>query len=285
MINKAVILVGGHGTRMLPYTKACAKEMMPLCGKPALHYVAAEAVEAGISEILFVISPDKQEIVKYFSYDDALEKELKSIGKEYLLNDLNDILNRAEIKFVTQYEADGTGGALLLAEEFVSGKPLLCMNGDDIMTGGVSKQLAECYNKDGGAVIGVAEVDSETIRNCGSVKVVGRDGRLLKIDGIIEKPKQGMEYSRFATQGRYVLNPSIFGYLRAAEKNNGEIRLTDALNMQAATEGLNAYIYQGMRYDMGSNRGYLKGVVDFAMKDKDQRQIMNEIINEYRGKK
>ena len=64
-VNKAVILAAGKGTRFLPYTKACPKEMLPVVDTPSLQLILQEIVDAGINEVLLIISPDKTMIEKH----------------------------------------------------------------------------------------------------------------------------------------------------------------------------------------------------------------------------
>jgi UTP--glucose-1-phosphate uridylyltransferase len=80
-VKKAVILAAGRGTRFLPYTKAMPKEMIAIVDRPSLEIIVDEIVESGITDILFVISPEKQAIVKHFSVDHALEEFLEGRGK------------------------------------------------------------------------------------------------------------------------------------------------------------------------------------------------------------
>ena len=55
-IKKAVLPVAGFGTRFLPATKAIPKEMLPIIDKPLIEYAVEEAVNAGIEEIIFILS-------------------------------------------------------------------------------------------------------------------------------------------------------------------------------------------------------------------------------------
>lgn len=287
MIKKAVILAGGKGTRMLPYTKACAKEMLPICDKPALHYIVEEAADAGVTEVLIVISPEKNDIIRYFSHDSALENGLAELNKTYLLDDLKRLTDRVKISYAAQFEADGTGGALLLAETFAGGGALLVMNGDDLMRAEkpVSLQLADCFEKHGKAVLAVSKVSDDELKNCGSVRVVSGDGREMLIDAIIEKPNLGEAYSSFATQGRYILPNEIFEYLKNAKRVNGELRLTDALGKMAADTGAYAVDFDGKRFDLGNKMGYLQAEIEYALNDPKFHNDVIKILSIYGGTK
>jgi UTP--glucose-1-phosphate uridylyltransferase len=75
MIKQAIIPLAGLGTRLLPLTSVFAKELLPINGKPGLEYIINECIEAGIKEIIFIISKRKMMIKKYF-YNDKFYKDL-----------------------------------------------------------------------------------------------------------------------------------------------------------------------------------------------------------------
>ena len=69
MIKQAIIPLAGEGTRLLPLTSVFPKELLPINGKPGLEYVLDECIEAGIKEVILVISSKKPAIKKYFYND------------------------------------------------------------------------------------------------------------------------------------------------------------------------------------------------------------------------
>ena len=71
---KAIIPAAGFGTRMLPFAKSVPKEMLPLVNKPVIQYVVEEAIDAGINEILIVLSKGKEAIKEHFSHSDKLNE-------------------------------------------------------------------------------------------------------------------------------------------------------------------------------------------------------------------
>ena len=91
--------------------------MFPICGKPALHYIVEEAAEAGIREILIIVSRGKDVILDYFDKSIELEHHLHKLGKTHLMNDMP--FPDMHIQYVRQPEALGLGSAVLLAELFV----------------------------------------------------------------------------------------------------------------------------------------------------------------------
>jgi len=77
MIRQAIIPLAGLGTRLLPLTSIIPKELLPINGKPGLEYILDECIEAGIKEIILIVSPKKKIIKKYFFNDNFYKKILK----------------------------------------------------------------------------------------------------------------------------------------------------------------------------------------------------------------
>lgn len=75
-ITKCIILAAGYGTRFLPATKAQPKEMLPIVDTPVIQYLVEEAVSAGITDIVIVISRGKEAIQDHFDNSFELEKVL-----------------------------------------------------------------------------------------------------------------------------------------------------------------------------------------------------------------
>lgn len=272
-IRKAVILAAGRGTRFLPYTKACPKEMLPVVDTPSLQLIVQEAVSAGIRDVLIVISPEKDVIRRHFSVDAGFEDFLLAHGKKAEAREIHEIGTMANVSFAVQKVADGSGKALLLAESFLDGEAGAVLNGDDLVYSSVSavKQLCDCWETFGGTVVGVQKVSEKDISKYGSVKIAADEGNgTFFIDGIKEKPAAPEAPSLYAALGRYVVSADFFGYLRRVPvAENGELQFTDALNLQAAEKGIYAKVFEGRRYDLGSKAGYLAANVEYALRDEN----------------
>lgn len=272
-IRKAVILAAGRGTRFLPYTKACPKEMLPVVDTPSLQLIVQEAVSAGIKDVLIVISPEKDVIRRHFSVDAGFEDFLLAHGKKAEAREIHEIGTMANVSFAVQKVADGSGKALLLAESFLDGEAGAVLNGDDLIYSSVSavKQLCDCWETFGGTVVGVQKVSEKDISKYGSVKIAADEGNgTFFIDGIKEKPAAPEAPSLYAALGRYVVSADFFGYLRRVPvAENGELQFTDALNLQAAEKGIYAKVFDGRRYDLGSKAGYLAANVEYALRDEN----------------
>ena len=90
-INKAVIPAAGLGTRFFPITKSVPKELLPILDRPVLHYVVAEALDAGITEIIIITSPGKEAIEHYFKCSPIFEQHLEKNGDESLLLEMRSL--------------------------------------------------------------------------------------------------------------------------------------------------------------------------------------------------
>lgn len=271
-ITKAVIPAAGLGTRFLPYTKAVAKEMLPIVDKPALQIIVEEIVASGITEILIITGRNKQNIENHFDKVFELEHLLKQTGKLEYLKIVNDITDMADIHYIRQKEAKGLGHAVLCAKTFIENKPFAVLLGDDVVYTGSKtpclKQLIDCYDKTNKSVLGVQRVPAESVNKYGIVTPKKSEGKLHEVLSLVEKPKVEESPSNIAVLGRYIITPEIFSYLENQEPGaGGEIQLTDALKRLAADSGMYALEFEGRRYDIGDKQGYLEATVEYALRD------------------
>ena len=273
MVRKGVILCGGQGTRFLPATKALPKEMLPVVDTPVLQYIVDEMIDSGVTDICIVISPGKEEIVRYFSPKGKLEKTLHKKGDERGLAALRRINRGARFIFAVQKTPRGMADALLKAREFVGGDPFVLSTGDDLVRADrpVSAQLISAFDKGCDAVIGGQMVSADKIHLYGSAKLGGNlfgDPRAYACEGLVEKPKTPEEApSLFAALGRYVLTPRIFEKIsRITPDKKGELQVTDALKLLCADGNVCAYDFEGYRYDMGSKAGAVQATISYALR-------------------
>ena len=271
---KAVIMAAGYGIRFLPFTKAVSKTMLPIIDKPTIQLIVEEALESGIDEILIIVGANKDAIIKHFSYDENLTKKIQN-NKEFL-----EILNKTNlpnIKFVEQKVLNGTGGAIMLAKDFVRNDPFVLMFADDLFVGNnkpVAKQLIEVFNKTGKSIMGCMNVSKEAITKYCSVEYSSKENRVYTVTKITEKPKLEDVKSTLSCLGRYVLKPNIFDACEKLTEKNGEKIITDAYDLLSREGDVLAYDIDGVRYDIGNKLGYLTALFDFALKDE---KYSNEI--------
>ncbi len=269
-VTKAVFPVAGLGTRFLPATKASPKEMLPIVDKPLIQYAVEEAIEAGITELIFVTGRGKRAIEDHFDKSYEIEAELEARNKTQLLDVVRNIKPaNVDCFYVRQATALGLGHAVLCAEKLVGDSPFAVILADDLLYAPqpVTKQLVGVFNHYHSSVVGVETIEREQSASYGVV-----DGRLwgdnvIKLSGIVEKPAPADAPSNFGVVGRYVLMPTIFEHIRALRPGaGGELQLTDALQSLLAEEQVLAYRYAGERFDCGSKLGYLKATVEFALR-------------------
>jgi len=272
-ITKAVFPVAGLGTRFLPATKASPKEMLPIVDQPLIQYAVEEAVEAGITELVFVTSSTKRALEDHFDKNYELETELEKKGKVDALKLVQNIVPRGvSCIYVRQPEALGLGHAVLCARPVIGDNPFAVILPDDLIDGngsGVVSQMVRAYEQDGSSQLGVEEVPKEDTDKYGIVNTVtdSNGNKTSKVEKIVEKPKPEEASSNLAVVGRYILTPRIFDLLESTSKGaGGEIQLTDAISALLEHEDVFAYRFTGKRYDCGSKLGYLKATVDYALK-------------------
>lgn len=279
-ITKAVFPVAGLGTRFLPATKASPKEMLPIVDKPLIQYAVEEAAAAGITEMIFVTGRNKRAIEDHFDKAYELEAELKANNKHALLEVLHSVKpDNVHCVYVRQAEALGLGHAVLCAERLVEDEPFAVILADDLLDGKlpVMQQMVDLYADYGSSIIGVENISREKSRSYGIVDGSVISERVLKLNGIVEKPAPEEAPSDMGVVGRYILSPSIFKHLRNIRPGaGGELQLTDAIAAMICKETVLAYQFDGIRYDCGSKQGYLQATVQFALKHP-------EVMSEFRA--
>ncbi|WP_409288176.1 UTP--glucose-1-phosphate uridylyltransferase GalU [Peribacillus sp. SCS-37] len=267
-VKKAIIPVGGLGTRFLPATKAQPKEMLPIVDKPAVQYIVEEAVESGIESIIFVTGRSKKSIEDHFDRSFELEQMLCEKGKHDLLEEVRKVSSLAHIHYIRQKEPLGLGHAILCARQFIGNEPFAVLLGDDVMVSEkpALKQLLEIYDVMGRQVIGVQQVAPAEVSKYGIIRYHSRTGSVCEVDDLVEKPSLDMAPSTMAVMGRYVLKPSIFRVLQHTKRGAGnEVQLTDALRRQNKAERIVAVELAGARYDIGDKIGYIKAIAEVGL--------------------
>lgn len=255
-IRKAVLPVAGMGTRFLPATKVVPKELLPIVDKPVIQYLVEEAIQSGIEEVIFVISPGKELIKQHFSHHPELENHLFSKGKHELLKKVEPIHQMAAFTFVYQNEPLGDGHAILMAEAAVGEEPFLVLFGDDIVKNDVpaAQQLINHFH--GESVLAVERIPKEKTVLYGMIRPGEHQGRLYGVEAMVEKPSPEKAPSDLGIIGKYLCPPAIFEALKKAPKGkDGEIRLIDGFNELKKSQKIWAVEIEGQRFDTGHPGG------------------------------
>ena len=287
-VTKAIFPVAGMGTRFLPATKAVPKEIMTLVDRPLVQYAIDEAREAGIKEFIFVTARGKNALEDYFDNAPELENKLRKDGKTKLLETLKSTnMESGAIAYIRQHKALGLGHAVWCARRLIGNEPFAVMLPDDVIAADRSclAQMVEAYEECGGSMVATMEVSKEQIKSYGVLDVdmdtdTGRD-RLVRANGMVEKPDADKAPSNLAVIGRYILSPDVLANLdRIKPGAGGEIQLTDAIATEI-TEGRDVFgfRFEGERYDCGSKAGYLEATVAFALANPELKDEFHAFLH------
>ena len=279
-VKKAVLPAAGFGTRMLPVTKVVPKELLPVAARPVIHHVVEEAVAAGITDILIIVSRGKEAIADYFDRAPELEQRLEQSGKHVLADELRRIAGLARFHYVRQPEMRGLGDAVLLAREHVGEEPFALLLADTIIgpgpggcAGSPLGAMVEAHGRFGTGVVAVEPVREERVSRYGIVGGREVEPGIFRVDRMVEKPVPAEAprlgrldgsagYTAFAA--RYVLPGAIFEELaRTPPGRNGEIQLTDAMEAVRIRQGFHAVSLPGRRLDVGDPEGLIEANLAF----------------------
>ncbi|MEK7584474.1 MAG: UTP--glucose-1-phosphate uridylyltransferase [Patescibacteria group bacterium] len=282
-ITKAVIPVAGLGTRFLPATKAMPKEMLPLIDKPILQYVVEEAVQSGITDIVFVTSYLKRACEDHFDASPELEKILKQDKKkQHLYEQIRAIPKLANFIYLRQKGPYGNGTPVLNAEHVIGDEPFAVLWGDEIFDCERKprlRQLIDVYEKYGDPVLTGYQISRAETSKYGVIDGTEVERGIYQVKKIVEKPGPRRAPSTIASLGAYILTPDIFTELKKTKRGkNDELWLVDAIFKLRRKRPIYAKIIEGTFYDMGSRIGWLKANVTFALKDPELRKELQSVF-------
>ncbi len=268
-IKKAIFPVAGLGTRFLPATKALPKEMMPIVDKPMIQYGIEEALACHIKQFIVVTGKQKRAIEDHFDCAFELEEKLRKSGKKRLLEEIKK-LNEINIAYIRQGYPLGLGHAILCTKPFVKDEAFAVILSDDIIPpeDTLLKDMMKLHKKVAAPILALQRVPKTEIHRYGVIDGIEEEDGIYRIKKLVEKPEPEEAPSDLAIIGRYILTPDIFEILEKSEPGKGdEIQLTDALNKLLKKRPVYGYVLKGKRYDAGDKFGYLKAIVEFALKD------------------
>lgn len=285
MITKAVLPVAGLGTRFLPITKSVPKEMLPVVDKPGLEYIVAEAVEAGLTELIFVTGAGKGAIEDYFHRDYFLESQLEAAGKVDYLKEVQRVGKLAKVISVRQQERLGLGHAVYQAAGIVSpSEDFAVLLGDDIIDAKTPAigQLMAVQAERGGCCVALMDVPRDQTDRYGICDGAMVSPGLMHVSGMVEKPDPAEAPSTYSIVGRYVLPGEILKILETTPRGRGgEIQLTDALAILAGRGQAWGLEFEGARFDTGNTLGLMRASIHFALKRPELAEGMRGILAEF----
>ena len=281
-VTKAVIPVGGLGTRFLPATRTVPKPLLPVLNVPVIEYAVREAAKAGVTDIAIVMSPGMESVADYFGNQDVLERELRARGRDELLEVQLEIASLANVTTVYQHDPKGPGHAIHQAREFCDGEPFVVIFPDDVIIhdDSATEQLMQVYREYGGSVIAVAEAPDEIVHTKGIVGGNEVTPGVYSVDVMVEKPALEDAPSNLAIVARYVLDNTLFDYL-AEERSGagGEIQITDAIASLLGNSPIHARRIEGFHADTGNPGGMLEAAIHVAKQDPKLAEIVKRALD------
>jgi UTP--glucose-1-phosphate uridylyltransferase len=294
-IRKAIIPAAGLGTRFFPATKTVPKEMLPIVDRPAILYVIEEAVQAGITDIILIQGRGKTAIEDFFDVSYELEDKLVKDGKEEVLKQIQFIRNNTNIISVRQKAALGLGHAVKCAESIVGNEAFAVLLGDEItiskeQKNNVTYHLIKACEEKKNSGVWVLPVEAQETHKYGIVDLSSAHKHSthsdllngLKVHGVVEKPQSEAAPSHWALPGRYVFQAEIMQYLNEIKPgHNGELQLSDAMNLMAHKSNLMAYSFDSRRFDTGDKLGFLLANIELAL---ERPELKDGLLKYIKGK-
>ncbi|MEU5919762.1 UTP--glucose-1-phosphate uridylyltransferase [Streptomyces sp. NPDC047141] len=291
-IRRAVIPAAGLGSRLLPLTRAIPKEMLPVGDKPVIEHTVRELVASGITDITIVVSGGKSLIQDHFRPNQALADQLRADGKtDYAdaVEEVADLARRGHITYLDQHGPYGNGTPVLNAARNFGDEPMLVLWPDDVFVAQTprAQQLISAYEKTGCPVLALMPMAVEDSRRYG-VPLIQEDlgDGLMRLNGLMEKPKPEDAPSQYAAIGGYVITPGIIDELREQtarwhEHRTGEVYLTDAINAYAARRAVYGQVIQGRWYDTGNPGDYLIAQFASALAHPEYGPLLRTFVAEH----
>ena len=203
MIDRGIILAGGHGTRLSPLTKVTNKQLLPLYDKPLIYYPLSVLMLAGIKKILIIVNPHEVNTYK------------KILGNGSRLG--------IDITYKEQKKPEGLPQAFLIGKDFIKKNGVALILGDNFFYGqGLALRLKQSLKRNRGSTIFIYPVKNPS--QYGVVELNDKN----KIKKIIEKPKKTK--SNLAITGLYLFNNKVINFsekLKPSKRN--ELEITDLI--------------------------------------------------------
>lgn len=200
---KGLVLSGGKGTRLCPLTFTRAKQMIPIANKPILIYVLEDLIEAGVTDIGVIISPETGDEIR------------GALGDGTALG--------AKLTFILQAEPLGLAHAVRTAQDYLAADDFVVYLGDNMLYGGINELVKAFARSDCDGTVLLTAIDNPQRFGVAVLDELGRIKRL------VEKPRDPP--SNLALVGVYLLTPAVHKVIESLEPSGrGEYEITDAIN-------------------------------------------------------
>jgi len=242
---KALILSGGHGTRLRPITHSQQKQLIPVANKPILFYTIEDVIEAGAKDIGIIVGPNKEQVIE----------TVESVDWD------------ADIQFIYQNDPAGLAHTILIAEEFLGDEEFVMYLGDNLIKGGITQHADRFRSLNPDSLVLLTEVDDPQRFGVAEFDDAGRVKRL------VEKPK--VPPSNFALAGIYFFKPTIIEACKRIKPSwRNELEITDAIQWLIDNGGkVEASKIDGWWKDTGKAEDILEA----------NRLILDELVGKNEG--
>jgi UTP--glucose-1-phosphate uridylyltransferase len=264
VIHHAVIPAAGWGTRLLPWSACCPKELVPIGEYPALYYSVMECLNAGVQKIILITSPEKRAFFEHvFDPPASLLQTLELSGNFEGLRKLKTLQLQDHLVLVEQERPLGLGHAVACAGKVVGDHPFLVVLPDEHLLMPQSNHsfchhLIQMFSTFKASLLGLMQVARSEVSKYGIVTPKGdTQTDPFAISEAEEKPNGVKAKSCYAIIGRYLFEPQFWGFLENTRAGKGgEIQLTDAINAYCFERKLLGTVFKGIRFDIGTFKGY-----------------------------
>lgn len=233
-IKKAIILAGGIGKQLRPYTYEVPKSLLPVHGKPILEYIISELKENYINDIILSTGYLGNKIKEYFGD-----------GKKFGVN----------ITYAEESEPLQTGGALAKVKKYVEDGPFLVIHGD-IVTSLQFRDLIDFHQKEKSTVTAAVTIVNKP-SEFGQLSLHG-----TKLVRFYQNMDNQEVKSNLVNCGIYVCEPTIFDYF---PKNKQTFLFEDVIENLIAEKKVTGFVFEGQWFDVGNPKNYELAIKDFKV--------------------
>ncbi|MED3981905.1 sugar phosphate nucleotidyltransferase [Priestia megaterium] len=224
---KGVILAGGTGTRLFPFTKIINKHLLPVGHYPMIYWSIIKLGKSGIKDILIITNKDD-------------------------LNDFKTVLGNGNhlgvnIVYQIQPHAGGISHGLSYARNYVKGETFVLLLGDNIFEDSLLPYIENFVNQNEEAKILLKTVDDPERYGIANV-----DKNTNQITSIVEKPQNPS--SNLCVTGIYMYNSNVFDHIENLKASDrGELEITDINNIYISKKKLSYEVLKGWWIDAGTH--------------------------------
>lgn len=231
-IKKAVILSGGKGRHLRPYTYELPKSLLPIQGKPILYYLIRRMKEAGVREIVMCVGYLGEKI-----------KEYCGDGSKF----------GVRITYSEEKKPLGTGGAIRKIKSLVKDDPFLLFHGDILFELNLSDLVNFHQQQD--TITTVTLLPTRDPSPFGQFELHG-----TTIVDFHQNVKKREEKSYLINTGMYVMNPAIFNFF---PPGHTPFMIEEVLYNLAKDKKLSGFVFEGEWFDVGTPKSYGEAIKQF----------------------